>query len=409
MVTKLERLIPRESNLFSLKEVVSLDEHMAIAYGAWGEPVDNQELIKKFVGGNLNGEIAEMIKASRINVRHHTLLPELREREDSLVAEDHVEIGARLTRESLRANGWEKADLLVVAVSTPPCDDFEKKIAERAGLTNAETRLYCLACNGAIAALHDILRDDELKDSRVVITAVEELSRGVNFEELSRRVESGEEVDIDMAACAAIFGNGAASLAFSPKNIELLAGKTVIVPDKKGVILLPKRYALPEVEGQEPPDWYDLGKEGADKLFSYTPEMVIQQLPETDFDYIKMKGVGTAIFFAKHVPPVVRDVLGEYYQQYSRPVTVGISHQPSGVVWEILSRRIKKILKGLNNPAMEIPWVLDMVGMGNVSSATTFLAWAQLEKEGRLPKGEPFNITGFGVGASVTSMVVRLK
>lgn len=396
MVGTPERPIPVERGFFSLKEVVPLGKEMVVVYGAWGEPIDNKQLMEL----TKDPSQREMIEGTGITIRHHTLPPRSKEKDGSIIAEEQIEVGAKLTREALAVNGWGKADLLIVAVSAPPCDDFVEQIAERAGLADVKATLYCLACNGAIAALHDVLRADELKNSRAVITAVEGLSAGINLNQ--------GEVDI---AGATIFGNGAASLAFSPeKSIKLITGKTVIVPDVEGVIRGPKSYKLPWPEERlEPPDWYEL-RPGADELFAFSSKKVVMKMPETDSDHVVMKGRETAKFFTRIVPPEVCAVLEEYYGQHTQPVIIGVFHQPSKIVLQLAGRHIGRgLAKMLHRPTLEIPWVLDKVEMGNVSSATTFAAWAQLKQANRLPRGEPFNITGFGVGASVTSMVVRVN
>ena len=388
----------KEIQPFSVKERVRLGKEMVVVYGVWGTEFDNEQLMK-FVKDRPEKEqrlIDAMIKGTGITKRHHTWPPRSRKEHSSLINEEQVVVGARVTREALAANGWDKVDLLIVTASAPLSDDFAEQIADRAGLADVETRLYCLACDGAIAALHDVLRT--LRDGRVAITAVEGLSSGVEF----------NPVDI---TCATIFCNGAASLVFSPKNIELLAGKTVIVPDNYGVIRMPRTYDLPGPEERlEPPPWYEL-EPGAEEKFAFTPNKVMMEIPEADSDYAQMDGFRTAKFFARVVPPVVHSLLEEYYQDgLSRLKTMlGVFHQPSAGVLGLANKRIEKMLKRANLPDLSIPWILDKIGMGNVSSATTPLTWAQLKQEGRIPKGEPFNITGFGVGASLTSMVVRVN
>jgi 3-oxoacyl-[acyl-carrier-protein] synthase III len=386
-------------------EVVSLGKEASIAHSPWGERVDNLRL-RKIVGDAAWEKNEKTIAATGISVRHHILLPELWERKDEEIAEEQIGIGAAITRRALRANGWDKVDLLIVSSSAPPCEDFAEQIAERAGLANAEIRFYCLACNGAVAGLHDILQFARLKlipkNIRVAITPVEALSYGVNLKE--------REIDV---LAAAIFGNYAASLAFTPESFKLLAGKSWVVPDEEGVILTPKgrSYKLPpEEERLEPPGWYQV-ETGAEEKFAFTQKRVVTKLLESDSKYLKMKGLKTAFYFAREVGPRVGPFFKDYYQDKSiRPeVVLGIFHQPSAGVLGLINQKIRRSLDGVDLPALEIPWVLDRVEMGNASSATTFPAWAQLEKEGRIPKGQPFNLTAFGVGASVTSMMIEMN
>lgn len=394
-----EVLFSRET-LFSLgPEVVKIpNKKITIAYGAWGEAVNNERLINQFT----TEEDRKMIENTGITQRHHTLPPLAREKGDPLFPREEIDkqirIGAELTCQALQANGWEKADLLVVTTSFPPCSDFPEQIAVQANLAGIPTKYYYLACNGAVAAWHDILRDEKWKEAQVVITAVEGLSIGVDFEK-------------DLTS-AAIFGNGAASLAFSPQEVTLLAGRTVIEPDTQGVIKVPQAYKLPPVEERAPlselPDWYEVKKE-ASKVFAFSEKGAMMLLPPSEDPYhSKMHPFRTTSFFARIVPPVVCSVLEECRFK------LGVFHQASEGILDLVRKRIEKgrveigkILQA-KSPQLDIPWVLNKVGMGNVSSATTLLALAQLVREGQLPKGEPFNLTGFGVGASITSMVVQI-
>ena len=148
-----------------------------------------------------------MIEAIGITQRHHTFPPPIREEGGSLFPPEEVDkqiiIGAEVTQQAIKANDWKETDIdvLVITSSLLPCPDFPERIAERAGLTGKTLiKRYFLACNGAVGALHDALRYGW---GQVVITAVEGLSTAVDFNDL---------------ASVAIFGNGAASMAFSTQN-----------------------------------------------------------------------------------------------------------------------------------------------------------------------------------------------
>lgn len=400
----------RKEALFSLgPEFVNIPEaEISVGYGAWGRPFGNEDLLNLVIIDEAGREdVLKMIDGTGIVRRFHDYPPLIRERSDPLFVEEfftqeeidrQTRIGARLTREALEANGWESADLLVVTGSFAPVEKFADRVAEEAGLHNAATKDYRLACNGAIAAWQDILRNDEWKKARVVITAVEGLSVGVDFFD---------------PTTAAIFGNGGSSLAFSPQKIEFLGGKIVIHPDKEAVIRIPKTYDLPPIDQRRtPPDYYEL-REGAGEVFAYAENSVVMMMAQpSDPDkpyYTQMNGVETARFFKYLVSPVVVSVLKDYHQRYGDPVKTSVFHQPSKVVIRHANREIGKLLKreGLSDE-VEIEWVLDKVGMSNVSSATTFLHLAQSIKEGKIRRGEPILVTGFGIGASATSMVIRI-
>ncbi|MGQ9584142.1 MAG: 3-oxoacyl-[acyl-carrier-protein] synthase III C-terminal domain-containing protein [Anaerolineae bacterium] len=388
----------RRGDLFSLgPRVASLPEaQISIAYGAWGRPFDNETLITMM--GVEGGR--SLIEATLITQRHYIYPFPVRAEGDPLFPPEEVEreltIGAALIRLALAANGWQDADLLIATSSLPPCDDFPQRLAERAGLASRPTKRYYLACNGAVAALLDILQDDSLREARVVIASVEGLS------------VSSDGTDV---AALAIFGNGAAAIAFRPRQITLLAGQTAIVPDTMGVIRVPRTYDLPPpAERRAPPPWYTLAP-GAEEMFAFGDDGVVTTLPVSRKVYhSEMEGLTTARFFARVVPPVVQELLESYRRVQAKvPERLfGLFHQPSGGVLALVNRGLEKISAKLGLPRMDVPWVMDQVGMGNVSSATTPIALAHLMQAGRLPRGEAFNITGFGVGASITSMMVQI-
>jgi 3-oxoacyl-[acyl-carrier-protein] synthase III len=407
---------------------IRLGKEMVLITGAWGEEFDNARLISELVDGlpdEAERERArDMIANTGIAKRHHTwppLLPRLEHLD--IINEQQIRVGAAITQESIEANGWDKGDveLLVVVNSAPLVGDFARQVAYEAGLAHAQTRLYSMACNGASAAVHDILRTDGVE--RAVVTVVEGLSPGINL--------NPGEVDI---VSATIFGNGCSSLAFSPvESMTLLAGKTVIVPDetptqsgKVGVIRMPisLRPAWPEKEEQSPlPEWYVL-PDGAEGLFAYGPEKVVMRMPETDTDYIEMEGV-SARFFSREVSRVTCDFLNEYYDgelphQYyparspyrhhrdrlTRPETLFVvAHQPNeGIL--VLTGKIANRKLSPAGPELIIPWVLDKVGKGNTSADTILGTWGQFGRENQIPKGTPILIMGFGAGGSVTPLLI---
>lgn len=151
-------------------EVVSLGREMVVAYQPFGVAIDTDQYIDKFVGDHPDrGAIITTIKNTGITRRHHNLPPLSRREHGDIINRQQVKVGAQVTRAAIEANGWQdRIDLLIVSTSAPLVDDFAEQVAERAGLSGVETRLYCLACNGAIAAMHDILQSGDYNNGRVV-------------------------------------------------------------------------------------------------------------------------------------------------------------------------------------------------------------------------------------------------
>ncbi|NIT03960.1 hypothetical protein GTO10_03440, partial [Candidatus Saccharibacteria bacterium] len=136
-------------------------------------------------------------------------------------------MAADITRDATFLLRRGRVDLLAVAFSRRPGDyspkEFAQAVADKAGLEDAKVVPYCLACDGAVAAFHDILR---MSDTEIAaVTSAEMLWQEMSGGDLTS---------------ATIFGNGVASFVFSPSGFRLFTGKTIIIPDQKGVIKVPK-------------------------------------------------------------------------------------------------------------------------------------------------------------------------
>lgn len=384
----------------------------AIVYGAWGRPLGNEELLAEYIkasGITDDKEIKEaedLVKGTGITTRHISegdkTIFEIREQ----VAQEMIDIGAELTQRAVQMNGWDpkEVDFFYVTSSVPPDEislndpeNWVRIMARKLGIPeSAEKKLFYLACGGSGAAFLEALKRPELADQKVVITSVEALSYGVRY----------HPTTTDELAAAAIFGNGAASFAFTPEQFELYYGVTKIVPDKDEVIRCPRLYKLPhESLRRKPPEWYQADAVSP-KIFAYTDSEVVMMLPAPrgDPSYAEMDGRPTAKFFTKHVPPVALEAT----EKSGVEVVLGVFHQASEGVLILGGNSLNRKLRGLGMPEMKIPWVMDEVGMGNVSSASTLIALAELSKRGEI-NNQPFNLTSFGVGAAITSMVVRTK
>lgn len=369
--------------------VVQVAPGISAAYGAWGREVTNKEL-----EAMCTDKERPLIAATRFTLRHLPFRPTpfLENREE--IDRDMSEVGVRLGRQALEANGWDKAEHLYVATSTAP-DEIRKWAEKIAYLLDIEDmRLSCLACNGGGAAIFDSCREPELANDRVLILAVEALGYFANPK---------------TAADLAIFGNGGGAIAYRPRQIHVFNGKTVIVRDEKGVIRPPKTYDLPPAgERIKPPEWYEV-RDGGEEVFACSKKGVFMSLPQPEAGnpYMRMDGEETAKFFKYLVLGVQQEVLEEYYGSHTEPVEICISHQPSGVINRHNARGLWRWLKDEGLPIIDqntgIPWVMDKVGMGNASSATVLIALATLAPA--LKPQQRFLFTSFGVGASVTAFV----
>ena len=395
----------RDESLVKLvkNEVIHPTERLAISYIAWGRLVSNGELLDQFAHVP---KVEQIIGDTRIVERHHPEMQRFVTEEREALAEETIAVGTRVARQTLKKNRWDGFDVIIVSSSLPPDSRgaWGEEIARRLGNSGAEVRFAYLACGGAGVAFHDILQeaeeDKELAKARVGIIAVEPLGWMLN----------GADRSLEALTLRGIFGNGAVAMAFSPQDFELYGGKTVIVPDREGVIRVPHTYDLVG-ERVTPPEWYEV--EGVtEEEFAYTQRGVALKLaePKRYPNFAEMSGAETAILFKQVVPPVVVAVLKTVKEEYGIEVDLGVFHQPSGVPFRHIDLRAlrQKMLPAAGLRQMRIPWVLDVVGMGNSSSATTLVALAEMFRRGEIGR-EAFNVTSFGIGMAIMSMVVRFK
>lgn len=385
-----ERQVLIEPQNSNQKEVVTFCKELSIVYSGWGNPVTNEELINRFP------QEVEAVIGTGMTIRHHPPENEIGTFVDNKaqIGEKMINHGVSITRECLRANSWdgEDVDAFVVTSSAPPDEQGEwaREIARGCNINPEVTKTYYLACAGAAVALLDSLKDQELQGKRVVITAVEAL---------------GYLVDPQNVIDRATFGNGVTSIAFIPgKNIEVFTGKTIILPDIEETICSPYCYDALSLKPDKLPDYYELTP-GSELVFVYSRRYGSHlNLPLSKSRRVmEMDGIKVARRFKYLVPPLVEEICLPFADQ----LEISVSHQPSLPVLRHQARMINKINKKL--PNLEIPWVMDKVGMGNVSSATTLIAFAEIFKQGKIPFDKPFNITSYGVGSAITSMVVKLN
>lgn len=388
-----------EAPLLSKQEVISITPQFAISHGTWGRAVTNQEIEERFAEGVQANP--GFLETTGIVLRHHPLTPIPFLENRGKIGEEMVRVGIEATRAVLAAVGWNGADYLALASSTPADEQglWGQEIASASGIPTVG--YHFLACDGGIDGWLNVLqRKKGFRGCRVVIAAVEPLGYLINPQSFKD---------------STIFGNGVSAIAFRPDDVELINGKTRIEKDMLGVIRSPKTYDLPSKERQLPiPVWYE-PVEGEQDVFAVSEEGVFLKLPEPQAEedprYLIMDGGPTARHFARIVPPTVMGVIREGYPRLlgQERIDLCVIHQPSRGVLGLNQRRLEAELRKAGLPRLRIPWVLDQLEMGNCSSATTFAALAQLARLGEIVPGRPFNVTAFGVGSAVTSMNIRLK
>ncbi len=128
---------------------------IAGAYGGWGDSYDNATL-PEFVSSRLGEPLAEteVMNLGELGFHHRMHLPDLT---DEQHLEVEVEVGARLLRDAVAANGWNPAEVdgLLIGMSAPVSEDYLAQIARRAGLREDVLKVSVhKACDGSMGALN---------------------------------------------------------------------------------------------------------------------------------------------------------------------------------------------------------------------------------------------------------------
>lgn len=394
-----------------LNEKLVRREELSIAYAGWGKPVTNGDLSSRFSPEVLASsgikDFKSFMAETGINMRFSSPIPRTLRANRDEIREEMIEVGTALIQRVLSGNGWNGADQIYITTSTPMDEEglWTKEIARRCNIQPDAVNLRLLACDGAAAALLDVMSIKELKNAKVVIAAIEVL--GEATDQYGRPKE------------AVIFGNGAAAMAFRPRSFRFFNGGTVINHDTNGVLSSPLIYDLPKNRIQNPPQYRVM--DGGENVFACSGDAVVLTLPrpqDPEYDYLVMKPMATAAYFGRLVPQVQIEVLKAYYDKYGKRTKSGefrkdtvvdliVSHQPSKGVKQLVETRLAKLLEEAKLPPVRTPWVLDKAGMSNVSSATILIVLAELLPT--IKRGHPFGITSYGIGSAVTSGVYALR
>jgi 3-oxoacyl-[acyl-carrier-protein] synthase III len=378
---------------------------VAVAYGGVGRPVTNPELWGEFEGRFQSDkdrqEARISMDGSGIILRYRPADGKLYSDAPELLRPETIGAASALTRKTLEANGWDKADYLIGVTSFPP-DAKSQWVGEvAAGFGIREFGEVNATCNGSALAMVEVLKNPALRGSRVVIAAYEPLGRFTDPNDFMSQV---------------IFGSGGAAIAFDPGSFKLLGAKTMIQQDTEGVIKVPKSYEVPGLSRQDKlPDWFVV-EPGSEGIVSYSDRLVRITLPEPERDKSKleMSGQGTARYFTKLVADALIDNLVRYYGEtsdaLSNPIGLSVGHQPSKPVFSLVERRLKREiagndqLRGVTPP--EMPWLLEKARMSNISPGTFLVALA--ESLGRIESQDKlFTGLGYGVGSSWSAFTAQ--
>lgn len=417
---------PPEAPIFA-KEKLSLLGKIPIMYASWGKPITYEALKKHYRGTPLwTEEVADMIE--KVGFSGGFYYPWDFEPKSEQFQERQAHYAAELARQVMNVRHWEGADFLVVA-SVSCREDTSHKVAEillREGIKIKKPLFYAQACNGTVAAISDLCRTKDLQGSRAVVVGIESLS--------------GTMVDPKEIQLIATFGNGGGAIAFQPGvEIEHIVGRTIVEPDKQGVIKAPKIYQLPQNGELVPPAWYEFVDEGGNPIdyedtsdyFAVSEEGVFLALPESKLR-AKMDGLATFKFFAsrKRLPTLIADIQERYNAEFkdkygklgpaifhpaSQPVIIGVGRsylelsllgkgldvKKAKTLSRVSEEERASLLKeaGIEFSEVRLPWLIKETGINNISAATSLVHTAEMIERGLLKSGVPTPVVSMGIGS----------
>lgn len=368
---------------------------MGGAYGAWGDCCDNVALpsvVEHILGHSLE---SGPLNVGDFGFFYRHILP-------SLPAEEHerleLEVGARFITEASHAAGWEpgEVDAVLIGVTTPVVPDYLERIAARAGVSDAALKVSVhKACDGSVAALNLALNPtlpagalhvnlaQELMGKKVLVGGIEGLSRVMH-----------QTLD---AQALQLFGNGAGIFGLIPgETMRFIAGESQEVYDEEG--LLQVRMTYPHSRST----LLEIQDTGAHSLRFAG----LQHEPAVGAGPVVMAGpMGMVKLFVRNGVVNVRKVYSTYRDRMGRlgmpgkDIAVAFVHHANLKINLLKAKQLQK--EGVEIP---MPWLLN--DFGNVSAASTMIAF--LRKLRDLRVGDHVMFDGFGAGSYYDVVAVEI-
>ena len=405
--------------------------------GSWGTFVDSKTIAEAAVKAGYSEDLTTTIEKLGFSGGYH--FPADSDTFSDRVQDLNVQYITQLVENVMDGRGWDSTDSLFIGSQTILEDTLPEVRAElhRRGKEVGKLYWYRLACNSATASLIHTLQEPEFHGQRVTVVGLETLS--------------GNSTDISNPVTFSTFGNGGSAMAYIPgQEINVLTGDTVIEYDTHGFFIIPHQAnKRPHATAPSlPVDYKLLGDETEEHFFS-TLDGVYLEMPEDET--FRMDGRGTFRYFTSTgVTDLIWAAVQTYRERFSKQLGrlgVAIGHQPSAAVVdglnrslfrialtqhseemkqagnddEVLSTRdIRKIMRsalpdrvaalskvGMDAVSLHIPWIMDEVGMNNVSAGTALSALETLAFKKMVLPGTSHLLLGLGIGASYQAHIVH--
>lgn len=377
------------------------NDHVGIggAYCAWGKDVKNED-IPEFMTERLHESFSaeETMNLNELGFlsRHQTprMSPET-------YREVEIEVGTKLVRGALEANGWEANEVegLFIGSSGPVSDDYLMEIARRSGIRDEALKVDIhKACDGSMGALQLVMNEEvsaigerniakEMRGKKVLIGG---------FEGLSRMVSDSMDKN-----ALQLFGNGAGIFGLIPgESMKFLVGKTFENFDKEGLLQVKMLYPHSRImeAGRSLIDTYQ-----ESKFHLRLSGMMHEPLSGMN---IWMAGlVGMVKLFVRSGVDVVTDVYHDYSDMMKnlgtpdKKIKFAVVHHAN---YKINQLKAKQLLK--NGISFPMPWTVS--DFGNVSAASCVIAFLRELKN--VDPGDHILFDGFGAGTFYDVLAVEM-
>jgi 3-oxoacyl-[acyl-carrier-protein] synthase III len=404
--------------IHNIPEISILNEatlgNIALTYAAWGQKVD--------LGND----------GIDIGFRYGYFFPETVKILSDEVQDWHATYAQKLAKRAMARRGWDGIDILVVASTTSReyiAELTAQKLAYKSYIPVGHHLCYCQACDGGVGAVMDMIRNPNIKNTklRIIVVAVDSIS--------------GNLVDPEEPTTQRMFGNGGATIAFTPDEFTHITGQTTIIEDNDKVITSPRAHKMPSMNERLPlPPGYVFLNGSDQTIYAKTHHSSLLYIPESLDGYFHMDGPLTALFFKTYNPNRVLNTNKNYNQNYrSQYGKLGYpwTHQPSSKVMEkqeeeyirlvliengietIKARKISRlnheervaVTKELDHQQLLInfPWVMTNTGVNNISAGCAIVELTEMTAKGLIKPGDVIPVIGMGIGAIFDTHIIKIN
>ncbi len=384
-----------------VRQVYDAELGIGGAYGAWGQPFDNESLpawVEANIGEPLSaGDRMELAPLGFLS-RHHT-----QDLDDDEHRRLEIAAGARFLQAAADANGWrpEQVEGVLIGSSGPVAEDYTEQIARAAGIREGALKVSVhKACDSSVGALHLLMNPDLPANQRAGINIAEEL-RGKRvlvggIEGLSRFIRQSRD-----RFAMQLFGNGAGVIGLRPgEALRFLAGRSHEVFDEAGVLEV-RMYYPHSGKADESGSLVEVSRAG-DNHIRVAGRM---HEPEADVPVHMASPMGMVKLFVRTGVEFVHDFYSSYMQNVGTLSEAGkefatvIVHHANLKINQLKEKHL-----GREGVRLSLPWV--MSEFGNVSAASNMIAF--LRQIPDLRAGDRILIYGFGAGTYYDALAVEL-